>query len=141
MASHLDKYKRAQENAYSTALSEIQAGRKQTHWIWFIFPQIAGLGRSETSAFYALQNRREALEYYEDPLLGPRLIEISGALMQLPESNARQVMGSPDDLKLKSCMTLFASLPGVDPVFRQVLDKYFEGKQDERTLERLTDDG
>jgi len=99
------------------------------------------LGRSETSAFYALQNRREALEYYEDPLLGPRLIEISGALMQLPESNARQVMGSPDDLKLKSCMTLFASLPGVDPVFRQVLDKYFEGKQDERTLERLTDDG
>ena len=91
--------------------------------------------------FVKVWNRREALEYYEDPLLGPRLIEISGALMQLPESNARQVMGSPDDLKLKSCMTLFASLPGVDPVFRQVLDKYFEGKQDERTLERLTDDG
>ena len=124
----------AQEAVYQHALSEIKNGRKQSHWMWFIFPQIQGLGSSETSKFYAIKNAEEAEQYLQQPVLGSRLIEICRELLQLEENDANRIFGSPDDMKLKSSMTLFASLPVTDPVFQQVLDKYFDGKRDSRTL-------
>jgi len=102
--------------------------------MWFIFPQIQGLGSSETSKFYAIKNAEEAEQYLQQPVLGSRLIEICRELLQLEENDANRIFGSPDDMKLKSSMTLFASLPVTDPVFQQVLDKYFDGKRDSRTL-------
>ena len=139
MTNHyrLQRFLDAQATAYPTALAEIQAGRKRSHWMWYIFPQIQGLGVSSTSHYYALRDAAEAEAYLRHPVLGPRLVEISGELMRLPDSDAGRVFGSPDDLKLRSSMTLFAALPGADPVFRAVLDKYFGGVPDERTLQLL----
>lgn len=131
---NLKRFENAQERDYAIALSEIKQGRKRSHWIWYIFPQIQGLGFSQTSRFYAIENKEEAEAYLQDPLLGKRLAEISEALLQLPGNNATLVMGSPDDVKLKSSMTLFASLPHTLPVFQAVLDKFFNGKNDETTL-------
>ena len=126
---NLQRFISAQESSYQTALSEIQAGRKRSHWMWYIFPQIQGLGYSETSRFYAIKNRSEAEAFLEHPVLGSRLIEISNELLQLQSNDAYKIFGSPDDVKLKSSMTLFASLPNPDPVFGAVLDKYFNGKK------------
>jgi uncharacterized protein (DUF1810 family) len=133
----LKRFLEAQEEDFAIALSEIREGRKQSHWMWYIFPQIAGLGFSSTSKFYAIKNRREAEEYLRHPVLGPRLIEISAALLEIEGKTASQIFGSPDDMKLKSSMTLFGSLENTDSVFEKVLDKYFGGGQDTRTLELL----
>jgi uncharacterized protein (DUF1810 family) len=124
----------AQQSSFETALSEIKRGRKQTHWMWYIFPQIQGLGFSETSKFYAIKDLSEAREYLQHPVLGTRLIQISHALLEGEEKNANKIFGTPDDLKLKSSMTLFASLENTDPVFQGVLNKFFQGKKDEKTI-------
>jgi uncharacterized protein (DUF1810 family) len=132
--SGLERYVKAQETDYDTALSEIRAGRKRTHWMWYIFPQVDGLGFSETSRYYAVKGIAEAEDYFRHPLLGQRLIQISNELLHLDTSDATAIFGSPDDLKLKSCMTLFALVPQTDPVFASVLSKFFGGRMDELTV-------
>ena len=133
----LSRFLEAQNNSYDTALREIRAGRKRSHWMWYIFPQIQGLGYSAMAQHYAIRDLGEAREYLQHPLLGPRLIEISEALLSLDEPDPRRVMGSPDDLKLRSCMTLFQCAAPDQPVFGKVLDKFYGGRPDERTLEIL----
>ena len=134
----LSRFLEAQKNAYDTALREIRAGWKRSHWMWYIFPQIQGLGYSAMAQHYAIRDLGEAREYLQHPLLGPRLIEISEALLSLDESDPRRVMGSPDDLKLRSCMTLFQCAAPDQPVFGKVLDKFYGGRPDGRTLEILS---
>ena len=134
----LSRFLEAQKNSYDTALREIKAGRKRSHWMWYIFPQIRGLGYSAMAQHYAIRDLGEAREYVQHPVLGPRLIEISEALLALDESDPRRVMGSPDDLKLRSCMTLFQSAAPDQPVFGKVLDKFYDGSPDGRTLEILS---
>lgn len=136
MSYDLNRFLTAQERSYDAALSEIRSGRKRTHWMWYIFPQIDGLGRSSTAQYYAISDLQEAKEYYAHPVLGPRLVEITEALLKLDGDNATAVMGYPDDLKLKSSMTLFAIASG-NPVFTKVLDKYFDGRQDRWTVKIL----
>ena len=133
---NLERFVEAQKHSYSTALSEIKSGRKRSHWMWYIFPQIKGLGYSSTAQYYAIQSREEAEAYLEHPALGKRLVEISEELLKLKSSNAREVFGYPDDMKLKSSMTLFFLVSG-ETVFRQVIDKFFGGEMDERTKELL----
>jgi uncharacterized protein (DUF1810 family) len=138
MENSLERFTDAQKNTYGTALAEIQQGRKQSHWMWFIFPQIAGLGFSETSRFYALKDLKEAAGFIEDPVLGSRLVNISRELLKLKTNDAHRVFGSPDDLKLKSSMTLFSMVPGADPAFQQVLEKFFHGEKDTKTLQLIS---
>lgn len=133
----LERFKKAQENDYDVALSEIKSGHKRSHWMWYIFPQIAGLGMTETSRYYAIKDIREATNYLLDTELGPRLITISRALLELETNDPHAVLGSPDDLKLKSSMTLFDAVPATFPVFDQVLDKFYGGERDSRTIELL----
>ncbi len=133
----LKRFLDAQANDFERALAEIKRGRKQSHWMWYIFPQIAGLGFSSTSKFYAIKDRGEAENYLAHPVLGKRLIEISNVLLEVEGKTANQIFGSPDDVKLKSSMTLFGALENTNPVFRKVLDKYFNGAKDQRTLEQI----
>lgn len=132
----LERFVTAQKNSYEIALHEIRQGRKQSHWMWYIFPQIKGLGYSATSQYYAIQNREEAEAYLEHPVLSKRLIEISEELLKLDSSNPREVFGCPDDLKLKSSMTLFFSVSEQE-IFKKILDKFFDGKLDLRTVKLL----
>ncbi len=134
----LDRFVEAQENTYLTALDEIKRGRKQSHWMWFIFPQLYGLGFSAMAQRYAIKNLQEAEAYLRHPVLGPRLLSICGELLKLKSNDALQVMGSPDDLKLRSSMTLFNNVPERDPVFAAVLNKYFGGKADAKTNQLLS---
>ena len=134
----LSRFLEAQKTSYDTALREIKAGRKRSHWMWYIFPQIQGLGHSAIARHYAIRDLGEAREYLQHPVLGPRLIEISEALLALDESDPGRVMGSPDDLKLRSCMTLFQSAAPDQPVFGKVLEKFYRGRPDGRTLEILS---
>ena len=138
MQFDLQRFITAQQTDYATALAEIKQGRKRSHWIWYIFPQIAGLGFSETSKHYALQNAEEAQTYLNHPILGNRLIEICSELLKLPTNNATQVFGTPDDMKLRSCVTLFAAMPSATPIFQQVLDKFFTGEGDRKTLKIIS---
>ncbi|TCC93073.1 DUF1810 domain-containing protein [Pedobacter hiemivivus] len=138
MKSHnLERFIAAQKSVYQTALNELKAGKKQSHWMWYIFPQIQGLGYTEISKRYAIQDLDEAAEYLEHRMLGPRLILLSRVLLGLETSDAHKIFGSPDDLKLKSCMTLFSQVPGADPVFGLVLKKFFNGLKDHITLKIL----
>ena len=130
----VERFISAQEYSYQTALSEIRNGKKVSHWIWYIFPQLKGLGRSYISEYYGIKNVDEAKSYLTHPILGARLLEITKALLNLNENDPLKVMGNPDDLKLKSCMTLFAYISEDGSIFHQVLDKYFGGRRDERTL-------
>ena len=134
---NLSRFLEAQKRDFPQALSEVRSGRKRSHWMWYIFPQLEGLGRSSTSEFYGIKDISEAEAYFHHPVLGSRLTEISNELLRLETANANAVFGSPDDLKLKSSMTLFANLPGAPPVFQQVLEKFFGGSQDKKTLELL----
>ena len=136
-AHNLERFIQAQKPVFQTALAELKAGKKQSHWMWYIFPQIQGLGFTETSRFYAIKDRNEAQEYLKHRVLGPRLVMLASELLQLGTSDAYQVFGSPDELKLHSSMTLFAELEDTDPVFEQVLRKYFGGRKDNRTLKIL----
>lgn len=132
----LERFLKAQESNYENALKEIKEGHKRSHWIWYIFPQIQGLGYSRMSQYYAIKDREEAKAYIDHPILSQRLAEISGELLLLPTNDARDVMGYPDDVKLKSCMTLF-SLVTNNPVFQRVLDKYFDGEKDKFTVDAI----
>lgn len=136
-APDLDRFLSAQEGVIGAALAEIRRGRKESHWMWFVFPQIAGLGRSPTAVFYAINSAAEALDYLRHPVLGPRLTDCAAALLGVEGRTVHDMMGDPDDLKLRSSMTLFASVAGPDSVFQRVLDKYFDGEGDVRTLELL----
>ena len=133
----LDKFVSAQARDYETALAEIRAGRKHRHWMWYIFPQLQGLGFSPTAQYYGIRDLEQAKDYMAHPVLGPRLVEISGALLTLPGSNPSAVMGYPDDLKLCSCMTLFELAAPEEPVFARVLEKYYGGRRDQMTLNLL----
>ena len=137
MTYDLERFVRAQIGSYETALWEIRRGRKCSHWMWYIFPQIAGLGMSSTAQYYAIQDLQEAEEYLAHPILGPRLLEISQALLELDTDDAYAVFGWPDNLKLRSSMTLFSCAAVDRPVFQQVLDKYYGGEPDERTVSLL----
>ena len=134
MENNLQKFLDAQQHDYSSALSEIINGKKRSHWMWYIFPQIQGLGHSQTAKFYAINDLNEAKEFLHHPVLGKRLIEICSELYNLKSDNAHSIFGSPDDVKLRSSMTLFSLVPGADPIFQKVLDKFFDGKKDEKTL-------
>ena len=133
----LQKFIDAQENIYTNALAEIKNGCKKSHWMWFIFPQISGLGVSETSRYYAIKDINEATSYLHHNLLGSRLIEISQALLDLDCNNVQKIFGYPDDLKLFSSMTLFTQILNAPLIFQKVLDKYFNGKLDVKTLKLL----
>ncbi|MBD2751285.1 DUF1810 domain-containing protein [Spirosoma validum] len=137
-AHNLNRFLDAQERDYPRALAEIKNGRKQSHWMWYIFPQISGLGFSETAKFYSIRNPEEASAYLEHPVLGRRLIEITNAILHIDGKTANQILGSPDDLKLRSSMTLFSLLANTDPVFQAVLDKFFNGVPDQRTVDIAT---
>src|SRR5512147_915500 len=133
----LKRFVKAQDADYEEALREIKRGQKRSHWMWFIFPQIDGLGRSSTARFYAIKSADEAKAYLHHPVLGARLIECSKVLLQLQGLSASDIFGFPDDLKLRSSMTLFASVSEPDSVFSRVLGQYFAGQPDSRTLELL----
>jgi len=132
--SGINRFIKAQESSYQTALSEIKRGRKTSHWMWYIFPQIVGLGKSGTAVYYGIRDLNEAEEYLQNPILGERLIEISEVLLTLQETNATAIFGSTDNKKLKSCMTLFSKVDGAPDIFSKILDKYFNGQPDNRTL-------
>lgn len=138
-AAHVDlsRFVAAQNNLYVTVLQELKAGYKQTHWMWYIFPQIKGLGRSETSIFYAINSLQEAHQYLQDHALGQRLIECCQTLLEVEGRTALEIFGNTDAIKLKSCMTLFASISTPGNIFEAVLKKYFQGRQDIHTLEIL----
>lgn len=133
----LQRFEDAHRQDYETALAEIRRGRKTSHWMWYIFPQLKGLGYSPTAQYYSIENLAEAEAFLAHPVLGAHLVEISRALLALETDNADLVFGYPDNLKLRSSMTLFAQIREADPVFGQVLDKFFEGKPDQRTLALL----
>ncbi len=134
----LSRFTEAHKHDYERALREIRNGRKETHWMWYIFPQIHGLGDSSMSLFYAIRNLDEAAAFLADPYLGMNLREISEALLTLETNRPQDVFYWPDDMKLRSCMTLFSLVDKEEnSVFSRVLDKYFGGKQDSKTLEIL----
>ena len=135
----LDRFVTAQDGGgtYDAALRELRAGRKTGHWMWFVFPQVAGLGRSPTAQHYAVSGLAEARAYLAHPVLGPRLVAAARALTGLPGSDPVAVLGSVDAQKLRSSMTLFAAADPGEPVFGEVLDRYFAGDRDEATLSRL----
>lgn len=139
MDNDLEQFLIAQQTYYRIALQEIKSGQKRSHWMWFIFPQIAGLGYSETARYYAIKDMGEAKAYMEDYTLSSNLIEISQALLDVDSDDATAVMGWPDNLKLKSSMTLFALAKPECEVFQKVLDKFFHGKRDQKTIEILQD--
>lgn len=134
----VERFIRAQESVYPRALEEIKSGRKLTHWMWFIFPQIKGLGLSMNSILYSIKDIEEAREYVDHPELGARLREISRALLALPTDDPREVLGHIDAMKLRSCMTLFDAVEP-ESVFAEVLKKFYDGKRDARTLKILAD--
>ena len=129
----LDRFIKAQENTYSIALNEIKNGRKKSHWMWYIFPQIKGLGMSETSRYYGIDGVLEAKAYLDNEILGNRLREITGELLKLDENNPFDIFGTIDTMKLKSCMTLFDYVSD-ENIFMDVLDKFYNGEVDEKTI-------
>ena len=133
----LGRFVEAQAGSYDAAIAELRAGRKRTHWMWFVFPQIAGLGASPTARRYAIASLDEARAYLADPVLGPRLVECSAALLATEGRTAEQILGYPDDLKLRSSMTLFGrAVPEIE-LFQQVLDRFYDGKPDPQTLNKV----
>lgn len=137
----LERFVRAQQGTFASALAEIRSGRKRSHWMWYVFPQVAGLGHSVISRRYAIRSEAEAQAYLNHPLLGPRLIACSEATLVIAGRSAQEIFGSPDDLKLQSCATLFAELTPAGSVFERVLDRYFSGERDARTLDVLASMG
>lgn len=134
---NLGRFVQAQNETFDKALLEIKQGRKSSHWMWYIFPQFNGLGSSATSQFYSIKTLKEARAYLTHPILGPRLKESVEAALGVEGRSAYEVFGSPDDMKLKSCATLFANISPPDSVFHQLLVKFFEGKPDRVTLKLI----
>lgn len=131
---HLARFVEAQDPVIDRVLQELQAGRKASHWMWFVFPQLDGLGRSAMAERYALSGVDEARAYLRHPVLGPRLEACVNALMQHSDKSARQILGSPDDLKLRSCLTLFAQVDPSNPLFQLALVQFYQGEPDALTL-------
>lgn len=138
MRDRLERFIEPQEQDYEQALKEIRNGRKVSHWIWYIFPQLRGLGKSYMSDYYGIRDLDEAKAFLQDPYLGKHLQEISEALLNLDNDNATQIMGRQDDMKLKSSMTLFACADPENAVFEKVLEKFYNGHKDGRTLKMLS---
>lgn len=134
----LDRFVQAQSSSYQAALAELTRGRKESHWMWFVFPQITGLGFSPTAQFYALASLEEARAYLSHPVLGPRLRACLAAVLQVPNASAHDIFGSPDDLKFRSSLTLFAQAAPDETAFALALERYFDGEGDPRTLEILS---
>jgi uncharacterized protein (DUF1810 family) len=133
----LNRFVTAQQRDYEHALAEIKSGRKRTHWMWYIFPQIDGLGSSSTAKHYSIKSLDEANAYLDHPVLGPRLRECAMAVVGLDDLSATEIFGTPDDLKLRSSATLFAHVSPPDSVFAHVLKKYYGNEPDDRTLHLL----
>jgi uncharacterized protein (DUF1810 family) len=133
----LERFVQAQAPVYAQALAELRAGRKRSHWMWFVFPQIAGLGSSPMAQRYAIASLEEASAYLEHPVLGARLRECANAMRAVDGRSAHDILGSPDDLKFHSSMTLFHHAATAEPVFGDCLQKYFAGQEDPQTLVRL----
>ena len=133
----LSRFTAAHQSDYATALAEIRNGCKTSHWMWYIFPQLKGLGRSSTSMYYGIDSIDEAITFLADPYLGGHLREITQALMELGQSDPTAIFGRPDDMKLRSCMTLFACAAPDETLFQDVIDWYFGGRMDNRTLRML----
>ncbi len=134
---NLKRFTSAQESIYDCALAELRRGLKQSHWMWFIFPQIIGLGSSYNSRFYAITGIEEARQFLQHPILGKRLLECTEAVLAVDGRSASDIFGYPDDLKLKSSMTLFAYVASARSVFDRILEKYFSGERDKKTLQLL----
>jgi uncharacterized protein (DUF1810 family) len=134
---NLNRFVQAQEDDYAQALSEIRSGKKRTHWMWYIFPQLDGLALSSTAKRYAIKSVEEAKAYLDHPILGPRLRECTEAVIHIEGRSATEIFGSPDDLKLRSCATLFAYALPAGSVFERLLHKYYRGGRDEKTLQLL----
>jgi len=137
MSFDLTRFLGAQNTSYQTALSEIKAGEKQSHWMWFIFPQLKGLGFSDTAQYYGIDGIAEAKAYMENEVLSARLIEITTAALAIKSSDASEVFGYLDDLKFRSSMTLFSLVEPKNEIFQKALDKFFDGKPGEKTIELL----
>jgi uncharacterized protein (DUF1810 family) len=133
----LQRFVLAQDRVFDGVLSELRAGRKTSHWMWFIFPQIRGLGRSPVSLEYAISSREEARAYLQDPVLGPRLKQCTRLVLEVQGRSVEDIFGSPDDMKFRSSMTLFAQFSPEDDIFQQALEKFFAGVPDQLTLDRL----
>ena len=134
---NLIRFTEAQAPIYASVLAELRTGRKHSHWMWFIFPQLAGLGNSTYSKFYAIRNLEEARHYLGHPLLGKRLSECTETVLQIHGRRASEIFAPPDDLKLRSCMTLFNEVASPESAFARLLDQYFEGQGDPKTLALL----
>lgn len=134
----LERFVSAQRETFETALSELRNGAKRSHWMWFVFPQVAGLGSSTMAQRYAIRGRAEAAAYLAHPVLGPRLVACAHALLEIQGKSAREIMGDPDWMKLQSSMTLFAAITERDSPFERVLARYYGGQTDPRTLDFLT---
>jgi uncharacterized protein (DUF1810 family) len=134
---HLERFVTAQDRVYTDVLAELRASAKRSHWMWFVFPQLAGLGSSSTARHYGLRDAAEARAYLTHPLLGPRLLECTRLVLDAPARNIDAFFGYPDDLKLRSCLTLFAHLAPDEPLFTAALARWFNGERDPRTLELL----
>ena len=134
---NLQRFLHAQDQSYLRALNEVKTGKKTSHWMWYIFPQFKGLGRSETSIKYSIKSEDEARAYFKHELLGKRLLEITEELVKIENKSAYEIFGGPDDLKLKSCMSLFTLVQNENTIFQKVLDKYFDGEVSYRTRELL----
>ena len=136
MEFSLDRFRSAHEGSYDIALQEIKAGRKQSHWMWYIFPQILGLGHSTEAMYYAIQNKDEAVRYWNDPMLRSHMIEICQEILKL-DGSIDWIMGYPDNMKLRSCMTLFWLVTG-EKIFQSVIDKFYDGSLDEYTVNKMS---
>jgi uncharacterized protein (DUF1810 family) len=134
---HLERFISAQNPVYKQVIAELRAGKKHSHWMWFIFPQIDGLGCSATARFYSIKSAAEAREYLAHPILGERLRECARLLDAIKDKSATEIFGYPDDLKLRSSLTLFTVAGGDDPVFTKLLDRYFSGEGDPQTIGKL----
>jgi uncharacterized protein (DUF1810 family) len=134
---NLNRFIEAQDRVADAVTRELRAGRKQSHWMWFVFPQIRGLGSSPTAQRYAIGSLDEAAAYLEHPVLGARLREWSETVLAVEGQSAEEIFGYPDYLKFRSSMTLFSRVPGADPVFQKALEKYYGGKPDHKTLDIL----
>ena len=137
MPIELQRFRDAQDGVIDAALAELRRGRKQSHWMWFVFPQLAGLGRSGMAERYAIRSLDEAKAYLADPLLGRRLADCTEAMLSHQDMSAHDILGSPDDLKFRSSMTLFALVSPPGSVFHRAIDRFYEGEMDARTLELL----
>jgi uncharacterized protein (DUF1810 family) len=134
---HLNRFLLAQEGDYEQALAEIRSGQKRTHWMWYVFPQIDGLAFSSTSKHFSIKSVDEARAYLDHPILGPRLLECAEAVLRVEGRSATEIFGSPDDLKLRSCATLFACVLPPGSVFDRLLGKYYQSERDDKTLQLL----